>query len=251
MAASLAHSFTLYNLDSERGALHDLAAQAECLSDSSCDNFWVPKAELDSASADAHIVERWICSLYQNLMRSKVSDDFAGVEYWVQVPGPCPRQDDPTLSSCCKLVARALRSANVLLTHDRLNLCCAQRYEKGRGLAFHFDKDEHAMRETGAMLQPQLSSIVYLTGGQRHAKARCALRARVLHMQSRGCDVSSAGIHAHEQQRQVPRLGVVSHHVCINHVERQAHICTRFPVFAAPTVLLQQHFDAEAGVRKP
>jgi hypothetical protein len=41
---------------------------------------------------------------------------------------------------------------------------CLQKYERGKGLAFHFDKDEHAMRKTGSMQHPQLSSIVYLTG---------------------------------------------------------------------------------------
>lgn len=40
-----------------------------------------------------------------------------------------------------------------------------QVYEGGRGLAFHFDKDEHAMKEEGRMVTPVLSSVLYLTGG--------------------------------------------------------------------------------------
>ncbi|KAK9916860.1 hypothetical protein WJX75_008079 [Coccomyxa subellipsoidea] len=39
-----------------------------------------------------------------------------------------------------------------------------QVYEKGKGLAFHFDKDEHLFREEHCMAHPLLSSIVYLTG---------------------------------------------------------------------------------------
>lgn len=46
-----------------------------------------------------------------------------------------------------------------------------QIYEAGRGLAFHFDKDEHAMKEEGRMVNPILSSVLYLTGGGDLGKA--------------------------------------------------------------------------------
>ena len=53
-----------------------------------------------------------------------------------------------------------------------------QIYEGGRGLGFHFDKDEHAMAEEGRMVNPILSSVLYLTGGRgdslRQARARAA-----------------------------------------------------------------------------
>jgi hypothetical protein len=39
-----------------------------------------------------------------------------------------------------------------------------QTYEAGRGLTFHFDKDEAAMEADGRMLNPILSSVLYLTG---------------------------------------------------------------------------------------
>lgn len=39
-----------------------------------------------------------------------------------------------------------------------------QVYQPGKGLAFHFDKDEHAMKERSEMVQPILSSVLYLTG---------------------------------------------------------------------------------------
>jgi hypothetical protein len=38
-----------------------------------------------------------------------------------------------------------------------------QVYEGGRGLAFHFDKDEHAMESSGVMVNPILSSVLFLT----------------------------------------------------------------------------------------
>lgn len=55
----------------------------------------------------------------------------------------------------------------------------AQVYEPGKGLAFHFDKDEHAMKEKHQMIQPVLSSVLYLTGdctddrlGMHHVQRR-------------------------------------------------------------------------------
>ncbi len=39
-----------------------------------------------------------------------------------------------------------------------------QMYDRGKGLAFHFDKDEALMAEQRIMHQPALSSILYLTG---------------------------------------------------------------------------------------
>eukprot|EP01023_Acetabularia_acetabulum_P018654 TRINITY_DN19420_c0_g3_i1.p1 TRINITY_DN19420_c0_g3~~TRINITY_DN19420_c0_g3_i1.p1 ORF type:complete len:287 (-),score=41.93 TRINITY_DN19420_c0_g3_i1:298-1158(-) len=39
-----------------------------------------------------------------------------------------------------------------------------QIYEKGRGLAFHFDKDEQALEKDGIMVHPILSSVFYLSG---------------------------------------------------------------------------------------
>ncbi|BDA41198.1 hypothetical protein COCOBI_01-8530 [Coccomyxa sp. Obi] len=39
-----------------------------------------------------------------------------------------------------------------------------QVYEQGKGLAFHFDKDEHLFKQEQRMHHPLLSSILYLTG---------------------------------------------------------------------------------------
>lgn len=40
-----------------------------------------------------------------------------------------------------------------------------QVYELGKGLRFHFDKDETAFVQTGNMVHPIFSSVLYLTGG--------------------------------------------------------------------------------------
>jgi hypothetical protein len=40
-----------------------------------------------------------------------------------------------------------------------------QVYEPGKGLAFHFDKDESRMAEDSQMVHPITSTILYLTGG--------------------------------------------------------------------------------------
>ncbi len=55
-----------------------------------------------------------------------------------------------------------------------------QSYEGGRGLAFHFDKDEHAMKERQEMVTPIFSSVLYLTGdsaSQRQSESRLSRRA--------------------------------------------------------------------------
>ena len=49
-----------------------------------------------------------------------------------------------------------------------------QIYEHGQGLAFHFDKDEHLLKEEGTMMHPIVNSIIYLTGDS--AKSRQGTR---------------------------------------------------------------------------
>jgi hypothetical protein len=50
----------------------------------------------------------------------------------------------------------------------------SQVYEPGKGLGFHFDKDEHVMRSQGKMLNPLWSSVLYLTGSTEPAAAAAA-----------------------------------------------------------------------------
>jgi hypothetical protein len=52
---------------------------------------------------------------------------------------------------------------------------CVQVYEPGKGLPFHFDKDEQLFKERQHMAHPTLSSVLYLTGA---AAARQRLGAR-------------------------------------------------------------------------
>lgn len=42
--------------------------------------------------------------------------------------------------------------------------CVMQVYEPGKGLDFHFDKDESLMKKHNVMKHPYLSSVLYLTG---------------------------------------------------------------------------------------
>jgi hypothetical protein len=50
-------------------------------------------------------------------------------------------------------------------------------YQPGKGLGFHFDKDEHVMRSSGVMLNPIWSSVLYLTGSTGPAAAAAAAAA--------------------------------------------------------------------------
>jgi hypothetical protein len=53
-----------------------------------------------------------------------------------------------------------------------------QEYRAGRGLAFHFDKDEVAMEEHGEMHQPKFSSILYLTGDKTRPRQGMFLQTK-------------------------------------------------------------------------
>lgn len=85
--------------------------------------------------------------------------------------------------------ALALYFLLVISTHRkskrRRQNIVVQVYEPGKGLAFHFDKDEHAMKEKNQMLQPVLSSVLYLTGdhttqrlGRQIRSSSCFLHAQ-------------------------------------------------------------------------
>ena len=62
-----------------------------------------------------------------------------------------------------------------------------QVYEPGKGLAFHFDKDEHAMKEKQQMVQPVLSSVLYLTGDSTQGRLGipfCLLESHWVYVQN-------------------------------------------------------------------
>ena len=55
-----------------------------------------------------------------------------------------------------------------------------QVYEPGKGLSFHFDKDEAKLVSSGEMHHPILSSVLYLTGtsadgGSREGERKCTV----------------------------------------------------------------------------
>ncbi|KAK9841653.1 hypothetical protein WJX74_009543 [Apatococcus lobatus] len=86
-------------------------------------NFWISKDDVlaDGQAGDGCVLSA-VRELLQYAKRQGLPDNWAGVEWWVQM------------------------------------------YDRGKGLAFHFDKDETLMAQQQTMHQPVLSSILYLTG---------------------------------------------------------------------------------------
>lgn len=112
-----------------------------------------------------------VSSIHDSIVRDKLPKSWAGAEWWVQVAV----QNSPSACGVPGLLLDWERALDnlwcVACHHDRW--CTAQIsdlddylqvYEPGKGLAFHFDKDEHAMKEKHQMIQPVLSSVLYLTG---------------------------------------------------------------------------------------
>ena len=90
-----------------------------------------------------------ISLIYDKVVRHKLSKCWAGAEWWVQVAKLKRWKQQAAMLACaCKMSVW-----NML-----------QVYEPGKGLAFHFDKDERVMKARHQMLQPVLSSVLYLTG---------------------------------------------------------------------------------------
>ena len=155
------------------------------LLDSSTDTFslYVQEALSQLARTTAEAV---VASLYNSVVSAKLSQQCSGAEWWVQVLSIHTEYSFVTdsvflASACChawKLPASDPSAPRDVMTHTctlHLNLLChstftvsmdmiVQVYQPGKGLAFHFDKDEHAMKERSEMVQPILSSVLYLTG---------------------------------------------------------------------------------------
>jgi hypothetical protein len=87
-----------------------------------------------------------------------------------------PRSPSPRRPSRPNLVDT--RGARALLSTPCPGLPTAQVYEPGRGLAFHFDKDEHLLVEAGVMSHPAWSSVLYLTGAAAAGAAREGAQGR-------------------------------------------------------------------------
>jgi len=50
-------------------------------------------------------------------------------------------------------------------------------YEGGKGLDFHFDKDESLYKTEQKMRHPEFSSVLYLTGTDEDRLRQCKLQA--------------------------------------------------------------------------
>ena len=117
----------------ERGRRDAMLAQLGSLD--SCPNYWVPLDAIRSYELRSP-AERIVADLFRRCILPHVLSK-AG-----------PGQNNPEV---------AITGAEYW----------TQTYTKGRGLAFHVDKDEHAMKTRGEMRNPRYSSVLYLTGGER------------------------------------------------------------------------------------
>ena len=136
----------------------------------------LPVQEQLTESTQMSAVEYAIAFLYQSITRKLLPEGCAGAEFWVQA-----RQ---LLSLCPALQLKGQPEAP--------QLACLQVYQPGVGLNFHFDKDEHCMKDRHEMVHPELSSVLYLTGSQSPrqqlgAQSPECLRAYVLSQKLRLC----------------------------------------------------------------
>ncbi|KAL4441856.1 hypothetical protein ABPG77_003772 [Micractinium sp. CCAP 211/92] len=114
------------------------AVQADADALAECPNYWVPMDVVEGRAPALAAAEQVVQHLYRRLVKARL---------------------DP----------HDVRSGGA-------EFWC-QIYEGGRGLGFHFDKDEHAMKQHGRMANPILSSVLYLTGAPEDAGAEVAADA--------------------------------------------------------------------------
>ena len=133
-----------------------------------CPNFWIPRERLQVG--DVHtVVEQEVCRLLHGVLRHSLPPAWSGAEYWVQARSVLAR---PT---------RKPRGVRFGIGSDA-PAAGVQTYEAGRGLAFHFDKDEQRYRDQRVMAHPLLSTVLYLAGdagaARLGAQALCPPLAR-------------------------------------------------------------------------
>jgi hypothetical protein len=75
------HMYMLNGFDTVSKAV---LMDAECLSDASCDNFWISCDDL-RCGRSLCFIEALICWIHGHVMKEHVGSNFTGVEYWVQV----------------------------------------------------------------------------------------------------------------------------------------------------------------------
>lgn len=84
MAADISTKVHMHTVNGFENISKDVLVDAECLSDASCDNFWISCGDLERGRSLCFI-EALICWIHGHMMKEHVGVHFAGVEYWVQV----------------------------------------------------------------------------------------------------------------------------------------------------------------------
>lgn len=120
----MAESLQLLQVQSD--GLGKLRCDCTKLSSPHVDNLWLPCAELRASQPQQCCVHAFVAALYRH------------IEPAVRAIGG----------------GKQCTGAEIWV----------QQYQSGKGLAFHFDKDEALMREQTSMHHPMCSSVFYLTG---------------------------------------------------------------------------------------
>lgn len=122
-----------------------------------------------------------------------------------------------------------------------VSLCLSlamQVYKPGAGLGFHFDKDEHLLKATGQVQHPVCSSILYLTGNSSSSSSTLPAHEQQHHAQP--TEVQPQPQHQPQQQQQAQ--------------QQRPDLSTLRDwdgVRQAPTVILDQQYDQQAGCPVP
>jgi hypothetical protein len=129
MSGALASNLTLRRLNLTENVLERLSTQCDCLSGEDCDNYWIPRSSLEQPGASATFLERWIATLYEQVVQGTVLDEFVGVEFWVQVRKQrlAPLQMHLTMENharhLCAAFAHSVRYAVQTLEHVKCTSC--------------------------------------------------------------------------------------------------------------------------------
>ena len=142
----------------------------------------------ESGSGGRHLEEAYTCAVVDGALR-RTTFELAEADaeslskapnYWVPRRALRGEDGDGPLRGCgerasadlLERVAEDLLDGDVAETFEGCEYWC-QVYNGGRGLRFHFDKDEHMLRTEGKYEFPILSTVVYLTaatgGGARQS----------------------------------------------------------------------------------
>jgi hypothetical protein len=198
-----------------------------------CPNYWVPREVVEGAGPALTAAEQAVAALWRAAAApplAELGEAWQGAEYWCQV------------------------------------------YEGGRGLGFHFDKDEHAMAAHGRMATPLLSSVLYLTGSPADPVRQASLTAPPLlpsaccaclcyHTSARPQDAQPAAALLPQPQGAFRPAISAPRQAALNvlatpsprrtHLTLHTHTHNSCPPCQAPTVIIDQRYDHQAGCVLP